>query len=713
MTLTVPKGGSRRKCPVTRRTQEVVPTGSGPIGVTRDARDRHTRRMAARRWSDVTLRRWSLAGFAAVTALAIVNPALGRDVSGRPPLTFREGRVVDYGDSMLCLLLATSALLILWFRVRHSVGWLLLAIGLIEASGTFGQTYGMRAFALPEENLPAGLWALELSAPLWLWAVFLPVTCMLLRYPNGVIDSRVARRVDRAVILGLSALYVGYAGGEHSVTDAVEGQLPPLPLPQVLSGVLMAFGGLLVVFGALFAVAHTVRRTWRATYPERQQLAWLVTIAPVGVLTLFTPWEGTQKLFWGIPLAVVIGVLRYRLAGIEVVVRRTLLYGTLTGLVLLVFLAVTAALSSVLPSGAVPQVLAAALVAVGVVPLRDRLQRWVDRFVYGDRGDPLAALRRLGTPLGLTADEALVPEVLAAVAASVRVPGAQIVGERGGGAVVGCVGDDPVVVPLVMAGSGVGVLLLARRPGELKLPERDRRLVHGLAPLVAAVLHSVELAQQLRIERERVVAATETERARLRQELHDGLGPSLSGIGLGLEALETRVGRSDLVGRLRDETAASLEEVRRIIDGLRPGALENADLLSLLRMRAERLSAMTPVKVTLVAPPEWPQLPARIEDAALRIVEEAITNVLRHAAATTCTVTLSFDDAVRIEVRDDGRGYAGPRDGGVGIESMRSRAMQLGGACEVLGTPEGTVVRAVLPDGRNAVPGALTEVGVL
>jgi len=342
-------------------------------------------------------------------------------------------------------------------------------------------------------------------------------------------------------------------------------------------------------------------------------------------------------------------------------------------------------------------VLAAGIVAVGVVPLRDRLQRLVDRFVYGDRGDPLAALKRLGTPVGATADEALLPEVLGAVASAVRVPGAEIVGTAGTRAAVGLLGDEPVEVPLVMGGEQVGVLRLAPRAGEAQLPAADRRLIEGLAPLVAAVLHAVELSEALRVEQERVVAATETERARLRQELHDGLGPSLTGIGLGLEALEGRVGTSDLVGRLRSETASSLEEVRRIIDGLRPGALESADLLSLLRIRAQHLSAATPVRVTVRAPERMPVLAPEVEGAALRIAEEALTNVVKHAGATTCVVTVALDDALHLEVRDDGRGYDGPREGGVGIGSMRHRAAQLGGRCEVRGDAQGTVVSVSLP----------------
>lgn len=665
--------------------------------MTGDAPARHTPRMRQGEQQDSRLRVAAIAAFAALLALGITNPLLGSGVGSSPVLTQDQSTYVDWGDSLFVFSMAASGLLILWFRPRHSVGWLLLLIGGIEGACTLGQVYGARAFVFPEEGLPGGLWALQLSAPLWLAAVFLPVTCLLLRYPSGAVQGRWARRVDRGVVAGLIAVYVGYATSAESVTDVLKGHQPPVTLPGAVRGALFVLGALLVLTGTAFTVVHTGIRTWRATYPERQQLLWLITLVPLAVLLIFSPWEQTQKLFLGIPLAVVVGVLRYRLAGIEVVVRRTLLYGSLTGLVLLVFVAVTAAVSALVPSGGLPQVVAAAVVAVAVVPLRDRLQRLVDKVVYGDRGDPLSALRRLVTPMGLAGGESLLPDVLGGLARSLRVPGAEIVGRGGTRAALGMPGEHAYEVPLVMGGQGIGVLRLAPRAGEAQLPPADQRLAESLAPLVAAVLRSVELAEALQLEQSRVVAATETERARLRQELHDGLGPSLTGIGLGLEALESKVGASDLVTRLRAETTSSLEEVRRIIDGLRPGALEDADLLSLLRLRAEHLSATTPVRVTVTAPARMAPLPPDVEDAALRIVEEALTNVVRHAGATTCTVAVSLDDALRLIVRDDGRGFDGPRDGGVGVGSMQDRASRLGGALRIEGSETGTVVTAALP----------------
>lgn len=646
-------------------------------------------------WSEAGLRRAGVLAFALAVGLSLAPIWLLQGVTGDPALTHPDATREEVSVLLYALTMAAAGLLITWYRPRNSVGWWLFAAALFEALCDAGQAYGARALVL-DRGLPFGEAALSFSAPLWAFAVVLPVTCLLLRYPSGTIEGTWARRVDRTVQLAMVLFWVGYAGSVSSVTDEVRNHEPPVLLPEAVSGALLVPGGLVLLAAVAFSLVHTVRRTLRATYPERQQLALLVAIGPLAAFLLLTPWEWTQKLFFGIPFAVVLGVFRYKLLGIEVVVRRTLVYGTLTGLVLLVFVAITASLSSVLPSGAFPEVLAAAIVAVGVVPLRDRLQRGVDQLVYGDRGDPLAALKRLGTSLGLTADEALLPEVLAGITSSLRLPGAEILGEGGTRAVVGLVGDQTVEVPLIMGGAAVGVLRLAARPGETHLPAPDRQLVDALSPLVAAVLHAVELTAALRVEQERVVVATQTERARLRQELHDGLGPSLTGIGLGLEALQAKVGASELVDRLRAETAASLDEVRRIIDGLRPGALETADLLSLLRIRAQHLSSMTPLRVSVDAPDRLPVLPPAIETAALRVVDEALTNVVRHAAATTCTVTVTLEDVLRIEVRDDGRGYDGPRPGGVGVASMQARAEQLGGRCDVLGG-QGTTVQLVLP----------------
>ena len=193
------------------------------------------------------------------------------------------------------------------------------------------------------------------------------------------------------------------------------------------------------------------------------------------------------------------------------------------------------------------------------------------------------------------------------------------------------------------------------------------------------------------------------QRARLRRDLHDELGPSLSGIGLGLEAAQLArddtVLRDELLARLREEVRAAVTEVRRLVDGLRPAALDRAGLLSAIRAHVTTLSAVDGIEVIVTAPDELPPLALPVEVAAYRIVLEALTNVVRHAGAHACTVALRVGDRLELEVRDDGRGIPSQRaPGGVGLESMQVRAAAVGGTLLVgPATGGGTSVRAVLP----------------
>src|SRR5690349_4829690 len=236
------------------------------------------------RRSEDSLRRWALGGFALVGALAFFTPVLGQGVGGQPVLS--HDHVVDYGDSLFCLLMAASALLVLWFRPRHGVGWVLLLDGLVEGTCSFVQTYGARAVALPDEHLPLGRLALQLSGGLWVPAVFIPVTVLLLRYPVGEVRGLWSRRFDRVGWTGLALVWVAYSLSPAGVTDVAPTLTSVLTPPVVVGAVLGLVAAAAVLSTTAFAVVNTVVRTLRAGYPERQQLAWLVTVAPVSVALL-------------------------------------------------------------------------------------------------------------------------------------------------------------------------------------------------------------------------------------------------------------------------------------------------------------------------------------------------------------------------------------------------------------------------------------------
>jgi signal transduction histidine kinase len=401
-----------------------------------------------------------------------------------------------------------------------------------------------------------------------------------------------------------------------------------------------------------------------------------------------------------IPGAVLVGVVRYRLLGI--VVSRALVYAALTAAVVLLYLAVAGLAAAVLGRTLSPVTgaVTAALLAVALGPARTRLQAAADRLVYGRRRDPVTAVTELGDRVARAEETDLLPAVLETVTAALRAPVARVV-PPGGPVPAG----GGVAVPLRVGGRDVGTLTVAERsPGE-PFTAGDRRLLAALAPQVAAVVRALELTGSLERERDRVLTATHAERDRIRRDLHDGLGPSLAGVGLGVQAVQARLGEGAdpatraLLARVREEVDGAVGEVRRILDGLRPAPLDEVGFVAAVQRHAEALAPSVPVRVT--AEP-LPPLPPEVETAAYRIAQEALTNVARHSGARSAEVGLrARDGRLEVAVADDGAGFpaedGAPRPAGVGLASMRTRARAVGGELTVSSGPAGTRVVAGLP----------------
>jgi signal transduction histidine kinase len=259
-------------------------------------------------------------------------------------------------------------------------------------------------------------------------------------------------------------------------------------------------------------------------------------------------------------------------------------------------------------------------------------------------------------------------------------------------------------VPLVYQQEQVGRLLVSpRAPGE-RFTGVERRLLDDLAGQVALVASAVRLTVDLQHARERLVLGREEERRRLHRDLHDGLGPTLAGVVLGLDGVRRALGGDQvavqqLVDRLKADVQAAVADTRRLVYELRPPALDELGLVAALRKQAASLGLDGQgIQVQVEAPDRLDGLPAAVEVAAYRIALEALTNARRHAQAHRCQVRLALDDGLRIEVRDDGRGLPADPADGVGLASMRERAGELGGWCEIEPAPNGgTSVRAWLP----------------
>jgi signal transduction histidine kinase len=218
----------------------------------------------------------------------------------------------------------------------------------------------------------------------------------------------------------------------------------------------------------------------------------------------------------------------------------------------------------------------------------------------------------------------------------------------------------------------------------------------------ATAARTSRLADELQSSRERLVVAREEERRRIRRDLHDGLGPALGGVVFQLESARLLVERDPSLAAEQIAAACGMlqevvADVRRLVHDLRPPALDDRGLVGALTQQAEQVSLAGPA--TSVDAGELGTLPAAVEVAAYRIAGEALTNVVRHAGATTCAVHLAVEDrALVVTVRDDGRGIAAEAEVGVGMVSLRERAAELGGRVDVsCPAGGGTLVRAVLP----------------
>jgi signal transduction histidine kinase len=252
-------------------------------------------------------------------------------------------------------------------------------------------------------------------------------------------------------------------------------------------------------------------------------------------------------------------------------------------------------------------------------------------------------------------------------------------------------------VPLVFHGARVGELIVGVRPGDRRLTTADQAVLDLLAAPLATALHASTLAEEVQASRERIVAAREEERRRLHRDLHDGLGPALTGAGFKADAAHNLVATSPeqagaLLAELRRDIREAIDDVRRLVYGLRPPALDELGLAGALRRHGDTL----PLAVTIDAPATLPALPAAVEVAVYRIGTEALTNVARHAKAGTAHVELAIDSAVRLSIMDDGT-PDGPWIPGVGLTSIRERAAELGGTSTAGPTPTGGRVVAVLP----------------
>lgn len=501
-----------------------------------------------------------------------------------------------------------------------------------------------------------------------------------------------------------------------------------LLLAMLISGVVFTFpfsppvgvvllSTFLWVAGMLILVGAQIYRYRRMSTPvERRQTRWVIfgftgalflalfLLLPVLLFPLlrlpsspyYTLWTLLASFILTLPIALSFGLatLRYRLWDIDLLINRTLVYGVLMLSIVCIYAACIVSLSLLLQAQGNPVIslIAAGLIAVLFQPIRERLQHLVNRLMYGERDDPYLVLSRLGQRLEATlAPDAVLSVIVETIAQALKLPYVAITLQQDQASAVaafyGEVGEQVIHLPLLYQSEQVGELLLTSRARGESFTPADHRLLSDLARQVGIAVHAIRLTADVQQSRERLVTAREEERRRLRRDLHDGLGPSLASMTLKLDAARNLltydpVAADALLIDLKKQTRASLGDIRRLVYELRPPSLDELGLVQALREQAEQY-LQDSLHITLDAPDTLPLLPAAVEVAAYRIVQEALTNVVRHAQAHTCTIRFTLNCGLEIEVCDDGRGIPVGQRAGVGLTSIRERAAELAGVCEI------------------------------
>lgn len=540
-------------------------------------------------------------------------------------------------------------------------------------------------------------------------------------FPEPWLSTSRRRVLVAAGYVGPFLLHAAYLAatlpGAHSDLERL-GRLVSLTfLPRRIYPVAVV-AALIVGSRAAPTVAARQRGKW-VLYTFSASTALYMGLGQVPSLFLGRPLVAEEWLplaFLPCPLAVGAAILRYRLFDIEIILKRSLIYVGLTVGVFGIYLAVMGLLTRTLGgSGALVPLVASAAVALCIPTLRDGLQRRVSRVIYGERDDPHEVVSRLGQRLEATAaPDAILPGVVETLALALRLPYAAVELHDSQGAVqaaatFGSPSEEVVTLPLVHRRQAVGQLVLAVRAGTEPFGPADRRLLEDLTREVAATAHGVLLTLALHRSLRQAITAREEERRRLRRDLHDGLGPTLASAALQLDVARDLVtadpARAESVlGRLTAQLQSAVADLRKVVDGLRPPALDQLGLVSAIEARAIEFGGgdgdarPDALEVRVESQGDLRDLPAAVEVTAFRIVMEALNNASRHSRATVCTVRLVANGALEVSVEDNGRGLPEALVPGVGIPSMRERAAELGGTCQLgPGKHGGTLVRARLP----------------
>jgi signal transduction histidine kinase len=633
---------------------------------------------------------------------------------------------------------ATVGALLGWKRPANPIGWLMCGTALSYTAGDVGQ---FLLFRFPRtQTLGNWLgWA-------WLFGIGL-VAFVLLLFPTGALPSRRWRPVAWAAAAGLAGWVLGNAFAPV-IFSADSHPANPFGIAGAAGKVFLVLAGggaALTALSGAAAIVSLVFRYRRAQMAERAQLKWLVfaagLIVVADLVSIGAPSQLQNAVTSGaiaaVPVAIGVAIFRYHLYDIDLVINKTLVYGSLAVFITGVYVAIVVGIGALLQHGTRPSlglsILATAVVAVAFQQVRERVQRLANRLVYGKRATPYEALSAFADQIGAAMPaEDLLPQLARVLAGATGAARAQVWLADGARlrleaaypaddqresewprAVIALPSQGLPAFPGVTmafevshAGERLGALTLAKRPGEGLTPVEER-LAAQLAAQAGLALRNAGLTEvlkermaELRASRKRIVEAADRERRRLERNIHDGAQQQLVALSVMARLAEITVdsdkdGARAMVAQAQADAVDALENLRDLARGIYPPLLADQGLAAALEAQARK----SPVPVTMEAD-RLGRFPQEAEAAVYFCALEALQNIAKYAAASRATVHLaSSAGALEFSVTDDGTGFdPGSAGYGTGLLGMADRMASLGGDLQVRSQPgHGTTVTGRLP----------------
>jgi signal transduction histidine kinase len=674
---------------------------------------RRTAASSASAWS----RRIAWVIVAATALLQIGHIWLGRSTGS---LTDQTGvsNVIYVGVTLaFSALFAAVGWAIVTRQPRNTIGWLLLAVPFLTAIALFVADYAMVALVVHPGSLPFGRFAAWVDR--WMLVAmltsFIPI---FLLFPDGRVPTPRWRPALWLTISGTSIAIVSFALTPGRLTGAFADLttvrvINPLgidPLRTFLE-IMTRVGGVLTAAGGVLAGIAIVVRYRGASADVRQQIRWLrfvgqafLVLLAANVIAGNVPGADSLvgdflflamfiTLAVGIPVACGIAILKYRLYDLDLVIRKTVVVGAMALFITLIY-ALIVGLGSQLFDSSVLSFVAAAVLALGFQPARDRARKLADRIVYGERATPYEVLADFSGRMGeaYAADDVLprMAQVLAAgTGADVAVVWLRLGDELHPSAVFPPDSAQPAELPddavdVIHQGEHLGSLSVTMPTSDPMDPARHK-LVEDLAAQAGLVLRNVRLIGELRASRQRLVAAQDDERRRLERNLHDGAQQQLVALSIQLKLARTMLDRDpvktgELLDGMQSTAGDAIEDLRDLARGIYPPLLADKGLPTALEAQAKK--AVVPTTVTADGVVRYAQ---DVEAAVYFSCLEAMNNVAKYADASSASVALTQTDGRLVfEVTDDGRGFdSRVTSYGTGLQGIADRLDAIGGTLSV------------------------------